>query len=166
MQDNTIKFKLFKFTISTCISITALVLGYLISKHLSNTEQLQTKLKVNLPENKILLINFWATWCPPCREEIPDFIRLHDEFKDRDFSVIGLAIDKQDKVNAFEQEIGISYPSLIVEKEGYALMEEYGSLHGALPYTVILDKKGNIAYKHHKGIFSYQEAKELIEPLL
>ena len=115
---------------------------------------------------KITLLNFWATWCPPCREEIPDFIRLHKEFKDRDFSVIGLAIDQPDKVNAFELETGINYPSLIVEKEGYALMEEYGSAYGALPYTVILDRRGNIVYKHQKGILSYQEAKTLIEPLL
>ena len=115
---------------------------------------------------KVAIVNFWATWCPPCRKEIPDFIRLQKEFKGQGFTVIGLAIDKKDKVRAFEQEMGINYPSLIVEKEGYALMEEYGSLHGALPYTVILDKDGDIAHKHHKGILNYDEAKALIEPLL
>lgn len=150
---------------STTLSLISVLLGLMLYNHLAKKNSLPSSLQKHL-SNKITLINFWATWCPPCRKEVPDFIRLQKEFKDQGFTVIGLAIDKKDKVRAFEQEMGINYPSLIVEKEGYALMEEYGSLHGALPYTVILDKDGNITHKHHKGILNYDEAKALIEPLL
>ena len=151
----------------TVLSILAASLGFFSRQITNNTEKYNSPSIITaFPSNKVILLNFWATWCPPCRKEIPDFIRLHNEFQNQGFSVVGLAIDKQEKVTAFGKEMGINYPSLIVEKEGYSLMEEYGSPHGALPYSVILDKQGNIAHKHHKGILSYEEAKKLIEPLL
>lgn len=144
------------------ILLSSSLAGLLLYRSLETQE-----LSLNKYHNgKVALVNFWATWCPPCREEIPDFIRLHSELQHQNFTVIGLAIDKEAKIRAFEQEMGVNYPSLIAEKEGYSLMEEYGSLHGALPYTVILDRQGNIAYKHHKGVLSYAEAKRIIEPLL
>lgn len=166
MQDNPTKNTLVKVLKNLLLPVIALASGFLLNQFFSHTNKANNKIPLQLPNHKILLLNFWATWCPPCRKEIPDFVQLHSEFKDQGFSVVGLAIDKPEKVRAFEQEVGINYPSLVVEKEGYALMEEYGSLHGALPYTVILDRQGNIVHKHHKGILSYEQAKKLIEPLL
>ena len=64
-------------------------------------------------KGQVILLNFWATWCPPCRDEIPAFIRLHTELKHQGFAVVGIAIDKAEKISAFEQEVGINYPSLL-----------------------------------------------------
>ena len=151
----------------TALSILTVSLGFFSQNFLNTTKQsspLSPLSQINY--KKVTLLNFWATWCPPCRKEIPDFIRLYEEFKDQDFTIVGLAIDKTDKVKAFEKKVGINYLSLIAEKEGYSLLEKYGSPHGALPYTVILNKQGDIIYKHHKGILSYKEAKKIIESLL
>lgn len=95
--------------------------------------------------DKPLVINFWARWCPPCRDEIPDFIRVSAQFKPQGVELIGLALEDQaPPVADFIREYKIDYPVLLAKDPGYALMVALGNHQGGLPFTVVLDRQGNI----------------------
>ena len=66
-------------------------------------------------DGKLILLNFWATWCPPCKKEIPVFIELQTAYKDQNFQIIGIAIDDEEAVAEFAKHIGINYPTLLTE---------------------------------------------------
>jgi thiol-disulfide isomerase/thioredoxin len=94
---------------------------------------------------KPLVINFWARWCPPCRDEIPDFIRTNAQFKSHGVELLGLAIEDQAApVAEFVREYGIDYTVLLTRDPGYALMAALGNQQGGLPFTIVLDRQGNI----------------------
>lgn len=93
---------------------------------------------------RILVVNFWATWCQPCRREIPAFNRLQKEYADK-VRFIGVAIDNSKAVETFIKQIPIHYPVLIGGLEGAAIAEAWGNESGALPYTVIVDAQGRIS---------------------
>ena len=114
---------------------------------------------------KVLMINFWATWCPPCRSEMPAFQQLYDDYKDKGFTIIGIAIDNKQSVIDFVDPLGIEYPILMGEEEGIQLAKDYGNHLGALPYTVIIDRKGQVTHLLRKEL-SYEEAEKLISPLI
>lgn len=113
-------------------------------------------------DGQVLLINFWATWCPPCRREIPALSRLHRELSDSGFSVLGAAMDNLDKVRNYVQEYDVPYPNLAGNTEVSA---QLGNITGSLPYTVIIDRDGIIRYIH-LGEISREMALEQIRPLL
>lgn len=116
-------------------------------------------------DGKVVMVNFWATWCPPCRREMPAFVKLQEAYRDKGFVIIGIAIDTLNDVVDFIDPLGMNYPILIAEQEGIPLMREYGNRLGILPYTVFIDRKGNIVHTHPSEL-SYQEAEALIKPLL
>lgn len=93
---------------------------------------------------RVWVINFWATWCPPCRNEIPDLIAVHEAYKDRGAQVVGIAIEQPEPIPDFVKAYKMSYPVLVDRAEGLRLMREVGNNIGALPYTVVLDKDGRI----------------------
>jgi len=95
-------------------------------------------------KGSVILCNFWATWCAPCREEIPMLDALRGEYARFGFEVVGIAIDNGAKVREFASKYAISYPILIAEAEGLDLMRKLGNTAGALPFTVILDRSGKI----------------------
>ena len=90
-----------------------------------------------------LLLNFWATWCPPCREEIPFLAAAQDVYAKRGLQVVGVAIDDAGPVRSFGDEIGINYPSLLAGDTGETLMQEFGN-RGSLPFTVLIDRDGTV----------------------
>jgi thiol-disulfide isomerase/thioredoxin len=90
-----------------------------------------------------LIVNFWATWCGPCRDEIPLLKTLRNERASDQLEVIGIAIDARDDVLKYARDIGIDYPILIGEKEGYAAAEAFG-VSLVLPFSVFADRKGRI----------------------
>lgn len=94
---------------------------------------------------RILVINYWATWCAPCREEIPLFVRLQRELADKNVQFIGIAIDQVDKVRDFAKEFQINYPLFIGGIEAVELSRRAGNKAGVLPYTLLLDRSGTIA---------------------
>jgi len=116
-------------------------------------------------QGKLLLVNFWATWCPPCREEIPIFLSLRKTHLDHGFEVVGISIDSVQKVLEFRDSIGIDYPLLDGEKNGMSLMVTLGNRLGALPYSVLFGRNGKAVY-FKSGKFSRQELEELIENYL
>jgi len=116
-------------------------------------------------DGKVILLNFWATWCPPCRREMPAFIKLQNQFAKQGLQVIGVAIDQVDLVEAFADSIGVNYPILVGENSAINVTQDYGNQYGQLPYTVIIDRQGIV--RHQKfGELTYDEAIAFIQPLL
>ena len=97
---------------------------------------------------KVLVLNFWATWCAPCREEIPDFIAVRAQFHPRNVEILGIAIDATAPVKTYAAEMNISYPVLIGEGPAHELARVLGNTTGALPYTVVIDPAGKIIHRH------------------
>ncbi len=114
---------------------------------------------------KVRVINFWATWCPPCQRETPLFVELQETYGARGLQFIGVAIDDADKVRDFIDTHGVEYPMLIGQDEAIAAAKRYGNRYGALPYTVIVDRENRIRHIVH-GELSRNEARTEILPLL
>lgn len=96
-------------------------------------------------KGKVIILDFWATWCPPCREEIPHFIDIYDRYKDRGLEVIGIALDEdKEKVKSFVKDKGINYPVLLGNGQ---VTDLYGGIDG-IPTTFVLDRDGNIRKKY------------------
>lgn len=91
-----------------------------------------------------LVVNFWATWCPPCIKEMPDLQKVADEYGDRGVSVVGLGIDNPDAIRAFQKQYSLRLPLLLAGFDGSELARELGNDSGALPYTLLIDPKGRI----------------------
>lgn len=97
---------------------------------------------------KTLVINFWATWCAPCRDEIPDFIAIRREYAAKGVEIIGIALDNAQSVKPYAQQMGISYPLLIGEGSALEMSRALGNPNGALPYTVVVAPNGAIILRH------------------
>ncbi len=116
-------------------------------------------------EGSVIAINFWATWCPPCLEEIPEFIQLQYTYEDRGLQFIGVALQDAEEVRDFIEEYNVNYPSLVGGEDVIALAKKLGNSIGALPYTVIIDRNGQIAFTR-RGPLSKSEAESVIQTLL
>jgi thiol-disulfide isomerase/thioredoxin len=116
-------------------------------------------------DGKLVLMNFWATWCPPCIHEIPMLIGLQERYGERGVQILGIAIDDGDKVKAFAEEVGLNYPTLHGQLDAIEVMGAYGNETGGLPYTVLIDPSGSIVARH-PGVLDEQTATALIDELL
>ncbi len=96
---------------------------------------------------QVVLYNFWATWCAPCREEMPMLQEFYDQYRQQGFQVVGIAIDEIDKVRSFAAELEITYPLLVGDSDAMRLNREFGNLSGALPYSVLADQAGIIHWQ-------------------
>lgn len=99
-------------------------------------------------DGRALVINFWATWCPPCRRELPLLNRLHANHSAEGFQVIGVAVDFREDVLAFMQETPIDYPMLIGEQDGLDAARAFGVDNLGFPFTVFTDRRGRIVTIH------------------
>lgn len=95
-------------------------------------------------QNQFLVVNFWATWCAPCVEEMPELNQLQQEFKGKQIQVLGLAIDSASNVKEFQQKTGVSYPLLLAGVDGSELTRKMGNQAGGLPFTALINKQGKI----------------------
>ena len=120
-------------------------------------------LKLSDYHGQVVLLNLWATWCAPCREEIPWFIDFQREFKDRNFAVLGVSMDDRgwDVVQPFVHRHQINYPVMLGNTDVTML---YGGA-GALPVTFMIDRDGRIA-RTHVGVAGRHTYKKEIEDLL
>ncbi|MBA3492999.1 MAG: TlpA family protein disulfide reductase [Gammaproteobacteria bacterium] len=114
---------------------------------------------------KVLLLNFWATWCPPCQKEIPELIALQEDYKEEGLQIVGIAIDELGTTQKFANKAGINYPTLTGEEEAIQVAVSYGNTSGALPYTVIVDRNKRIAFTQ-RGQVRRDEIENLIRRLL
>lgn len=116
-------------------------------------------------DGKVIVLNFWATWCPPCRREMPAFIKFQEAYQDKGFTFIGIALDEKDAVVDFTDPMGMNYPILMAEQEGIQISQDYGNRLNILPFTVVIDRKGNIVKRYSKEV-SYETIESDVKPLL
>jgi thiol-disulfide isomerase/thioredoxin len=114
---------------------------------------------------QVLVVNFWATWCAPCREEIPVFVRLQERHGARGLQFVGVAFDQPDKVAEFAREFRINYPLLLGGTDIMELMREAGNRAGVLPYTLVIDRQGNVVSREPGGV-KESKLESLVQPLL
>ncbi|NBD37614.1 MAG: redoxin domain-containing protein [Verrucomicrobia bacterium] len=114
-------------------------------------------------DGKVVLLDFWATWCPPCRKGIPEFVELQKEYGDDGLVVVGISLDRggPDVVKPFAEKMGINYPLVMGNQE---ITEQFGGIRG-IPTSFLINREGEIVEKHvgytPKNVFVKQ-----IKPLL
>ena len=113
----------------------------------------------------VLVVNFWATWCAPCQEEIPEFIEMQETYGDQGLLFIGIAIDREEMVIAFSEDFGINYPVLIEAPGAASLLEATGNPQAALPYTLVINREGEIV-ETYLGRVHQEKLEQVFKPLL
>ncbi len=116
-------------------------------------------------DGDILAINFWATWCQPCKEEVPEFVELQEKYRDRGVTFIGVAIDEKAPVSKFMARYDMNYPVLIGEQAAIDAARAYGNRIGALPYTAFVDRDGKVVHVH-RGRLPLEEADSILSELV
>jgi thiol-disulfide isomerase/thioredoxin len=116
-------------------------------------------------QGRVIVLNFWATWCPPCREEIPEFIVLQERYRSKGLQIVGVAVDNADAVRHFSDSVGINYPVLLGQIEAARAMRDYGNLTGSLPYTVVIDPSGRVIARK-LGAYRYADLEAVVRPHL
>jgi thiol-disulfide isomerase/thioredoxin len=114
---------------------------------------------------KVVVVNFWATWCAPCREEIPLLIELQKKYEARGLQLVGIAVDQPDKVRAYAAEMGMNFPVLIGGLEAMDLARALGNRAGVLPFTVVLNRESAISLRQ-VGIVKEAPMDALLSSLL
>lgn len=171
--------------LTLAVAALAAAAGYLVSRslnappptHAVTQEAIDTLFALKLPDTdnveqplaqwrgKVVIANFWATWCPPCRKEIPDFAEASRAFAGQPVQFVGLSIDDADKVREFDEELDVPYPLLIASPQVLALAKDFGNSAQALPFTVIFDRDGKV--RHVKlGTLKRDDLEGRIRPLL
>jgi peroxiredoxin len=113
-------------------------------------------------KGKVILLNFWATWCPPCLAEIPEFIKVYDEKKGDGFAILGVSTDDTpEQLRAFASEKKVTYPLLLITPE---MEDAYGPLFG-LPTSILIARDGSVC-KRHFGPMSKEQLEKELKPLL
>ncbi|MDA0236958.1 MAG: TlpA disulfide reductase family protein [Proteobacteria bacterium] len=150
----------------TCVVIASVVAGILLSnsrpeldeRAFRGAQRAQFKdlsgnwQQISSWEGSYRIVNFWATWCPPCLEEIPLFVRLQDEFGDRNVTFIGIALDDVDRVREFVGDNEINYPILIGSGDALRISEILGNQRSGLPFTVFLSPSGDLVDIHSGAV--------------
>lgn len=111
---------------------------------------------------KALIVNFWATWCAPCRREIPLLVKLQQDHGPEGFQVIGIAVDFRDKVLAYADEMKIDYPILIGEQDALDAAAAFGVEVIGFPFTIFTDRQGRIVAAH-MGELTEPEARIILD---
>ncbi len=97
-------------------------------------------------DGKVLIVNYWATWCPPCREEMPVLIEFQNQYAPQGVQVLGVAVDDLEQVKDFMDTHGINFPVVVGEDDAIELGKKMGNRIAALPYTAIFDRNGKTLY--------------------
>jgi len=163
-----------QITLFVLVALLAGVTGYLLSAPDRPGEADATSiLAATLPDlsdtpqtignwkGKVLVINFWATWCSPCLKEIPHFVRMQRRLGGRGLQFVGIAIDDRDKVQAFVRKHEINYPIMFGQLDAIELSKLAGNKRGGLPYTLVLDRSGEVVSQHYGGL-----DEEALEPII
>jgi thiol-disulfide isomerase/thioredoxin len=115
-------------------------------------------------QGRVLVCNFWATWCAPCREEIPLLMAAGAKYAPSGVQIVGIAVDNGAKVRDYSRSLAISYPVLLAEVSGLDLMRKLGNSVGGLPYTVVTDRQGNVVQRK-LGALKQGELDGILDPL-
>ena len=114
-------------------------------------------------KGKVVVLNFWATWCPPCRAEMPDLIRMQREYRSQGLQVVGITYPPEEiaEVRQFVRKLGVNYPIALGTIETKSLFDETETL----PLTIVIDREGKVR-ERIEGILLPQEFEQKIRPLL
>lgn len=120
-------------------------------------------MKLSDYKGKVVLVNFWATWCPPCRREIPDFTRVYKKYSKQGFVILGLSVDQEgaSPVKSAIKEMSINYPVAMANQE---TVDAYGGIR-AIPTSFLVDKNGKLTQKVVGGI-DEKRLEAMLQPLL
>jgi thiol-disulfide isomerase/thioredoxin len=97
-------------------------------------------------DGRVFLVNFWASWCVPCVDEMPMLSQLHRDYAGQDFAVVGIALDDPQRAREFAQELQVEYPVLFGRADAMRVGRRYGNREGMLPYSVLVDAEGIIRW--------------------
>lgn len=159
------------------IGIVALAIGAFVGLRQEAPRDASTLLALSLPDpagqqqslgqwrGKVVVVNFWATWCAPCREEMPEFVRAQSEFGPKGLQFVGIAVDQADKVDEFARELKLNYPVLIGGYGAIELSKALGNRLMALPFTIIVDRQGQVAHTQ-LGPFKADKLRSIVGKLL
>jgi thiol-disulfide isomerase/thioredoxin len=114
---------------------------------------------------RALVCNFWATWCAPCREEVPLFVAAKQQYAAKPLEIVGIGIDHAAKLREFAENYRVNYPILVAGSEAIEIMRDLGNKAGALPYTVLLDRSGGVVGQR-LGAFHKEELAEILAALV
>ena len=122
-----------------------------------------TSFELNKYKGKVVVVNFWATWCGPCRKEIPDFIEAYKKYKSKGLEIIGISLDQDGwtRVTPYVKQSNINYPVVLGDEQ---VVQNYGGFN-AIPTTFIVDKNG-IIVDQHTGTMSLKQLEAKLKPLL
>jgi thiol-disulfide isomerase/thioredoxin len=107
-----------------------------------------------------LLVNFWATWCPPCVKELPEINQFYKEARGKGWQVLGLAVDQAEPVKAFLRKTPLDFAVALAGPEGLGLVRELGNPAGGLPFSVVFDETGEISWRR-LGVSRLEELRQL-----
>jgi thiol-disulfide isomerase/thioredoxin len=121
-------------------------------------------------DNKVLILDFWATWCPPCRKEIPGFIELQKKYAEKGLVIVGFSFDNDPSAHdVWIKEQKVNYLSIFMQTDpGKAVVDQFQKQVGeisSIPTTLVIDRKGRIVYKH-VGYGSPEDFEKVLAPLL
>ncbi len=150
-----------KILVFVAIAILSAVFGAYVSVEKQSSVEpdsaaVATLMKANLPDTqgqthalsewrgKVLLVNFWATWCPPCVEEMPELVELQNSSEVKNLQIVGIGVDSPSNIQQFTKKFQISYPILVAGMEGTEIARALGNQAGGLPFTVLIDSEGRV----------------------
>ena len=113
----------------------------------------------------VRVVNFWATWCPPCVHEIPMLVAVQESYRAHGVRIVGVAVDDPDAAFAMAEELGMNYPTMADSRRTIDLLHAYGNRAAALPFTAFVDPRGAIRDRH-VGELTLEQTREKIEALL
>lgn len=116
-------------------------------------------------KGRIMVINVWASWCPPCLREMPEFAQLQQEFAAQGVQFIGIGIDEEANIRQFVNEIRINYPTLLAGPLSNQIGAALGNDQDLLPYTVLVDRSGMVRERHF-GYFPKEQLRQAIQDLM